>query len=552
MDSLENFNNQPLLKWTKIELEETEDESPITDSKDLVLKRKDSCFTDTPTSVSSIPESISRVFGKGVRGRVRQISVEQAKTAKIMDSSTNSLGSVTSGSGSRDSNSSNSSSLIVVKREEKGKSYRKYSNEQSSRDSEKSSRKIYWLQSNSDCDGLDSTMGEGHFASREGNIRIIDNCSKFSNSCESTTSADSALDTSRDPSTDGSNIDHETEKAPMYQNVRDISKTHLIEKWIRSQSNCSKKAQKGCKIKRIESRETNATTCISSSILSSEQSSPTSEPISCLPAEYSCAICRDVYRDPRYLPCGHTYCKGCISSIVSSSSHDSKQKKCFTCPSCRNIIKYGQDGIKALPRNRNIESAIKRFKKLPDKVESLCTKHNEKHGPRAKTIWCETCNESICNLCAQSQRHRHHVTMPLDTMKQFQIIRKKLSKTKTELKSKSVGLKTSIDGIEKTRDKLDSKKSEIKKKIDAECDSMIEMIEKQRKQMYSQMDNLIAKKQKRKQREIANISSDLNNTKSMLRTINDILETEEPRSFLHKLKASSLSTDFSVTSPILV
>ena len=57
--------------------------------------------------------------------------------------------------------------------------------------------------------------------------------------------------------------------------------------------------------------------------------------------------------------------------------------------------------------------------------------------------------------------------MPLDTMKQFQIIRKKLSKTKTELKSKSVGLKTTIDGIEKTRDKLDSKKSEIKKKIDA-------------------------------------------------------------------------------------
>jgi len=120
------------------------------------------------------------------------------------------------------------------------------------------------------------------------------------------------------------------------------------------------------------------------------------------------------------------------------------------------------------------------------------------------------------------------------------------------LKSKSVGLKTTIDGIEKTRDKLDSKKSEIKKKIDAECDSMIEMIEKQRKQMYSQMDNLIAKKQKRKQREIANISSDLNNTKSILRTINDILETEEPRSFLHKLKASSLSTDFSVTTPILV
>ena len=227
MDSLESFNNQPLLKWTKIELEETEDESPITDTKDLVLKRKDSCFTDTPTSVSSIPESISRVFGKGVRGRVRQISSERVKTAKITDSRTvsgNSSDSVTTVSGSRDSNSSNSSSLIEIKRVEKGKSYRKYSNEQSSRVSEKSSRKIYWLENDSNCDGLDSTMGEGHFASREGNIRIIDNCSKFSNSCESTSSADSALETSRDPSTDGSNIDLETEETPMYQNVRDISK----------------------------------------------------------------------------------------------------------------------------------------------------------------------------------------------------------------------------------------------------------------------------------------------------------------------------------------
>lgn len=136
--------------------------------------------------------------------------------------------------------------------------------------------------------------------------------------------------------------------------------------------------------------------------------------------------------------------------------------------------------------------------------------------------------------------------MPLDTMKQFQVIRKQLNKTKSELKSKSVGLKSSIDNIEKTRDKLDGKKSEIKKKIDAECDAMIEMIEKQRKQMYSQMDCLIAKKQKRKQREIASISGDLHNTKSMLRTINDILDTEEPRSFLHKLKTSSLSADFAI------
>lgn len=130
-------------------------------------------------------------------------------------------------------------------------------------------------------------------------------------------------------------------------------------------------------------------------------------------------------------------------------------------------------------------------------------------------------------------------------MKQFQHIRKKLTKTRTDLKSKHTGLKVSIDGIEKTRDQLDVKKAEIKKKIDTECNAMIEMIEKQRKQMYQDMDSVIAKKQKRKQREIANITGDLKNTKNMLETINDILDTEEPRSFLQKLKTSHLSSDFS-------
>ena len=56
--------------------------------------------------------------------------------------------------------------------------------------------------------------------------------------------------------------------------------------------------------------------------------------------------------------------------------------------------------------------------------------------------------------------------MAVSTMKECQAIRKRLSKAKTELKTKHSSLKGSIDGIEKTRDKLDSKKAELKKKID--------------------------------------------------------------------------------------
>ena len=79
-------------------------------------------------------------------------------------------------------------------------------------------------------------------------------------------------------------------------------------------------------------------------------------------------------------------------------------------------------------------------------------------------FWCETCSETLCPRCLKS--HSTHLTMDLSTMKECQQIRKRLSKAKNELKTKHSSLKGSIDGIEKTRDRLDSKKAELKKKID--------------------------------------------------------------------------------------
>ena len=29
-----------------------------------------------------------------------------------------------------------------------------------------------------------------------------------------------------------------------------------------------------------------------------------------VPVDFRCAVCLDYYKDPRHLPCGHTYCKG--------------------------------------------------------------------------------------------------------------------------------------------------------------------------------------------------------------------------------------------------
>jgi len=479
MDSLDGKKTAQL-KWTKIELEETEDEVSV-----VPITRRDSYFTDTPTSVSSLQESISRVFGTG-----RMISTES-----------------------------------FVKVEKKGKNYRRYSHEPSllteqQHGCESQDMKVYFLESpHGSSDGLDSIGEESVDSARETSL--------------SSGSENDMKDLKHVPER---RFQHQLPRKEehTYQNIREISKQRLIEQWVQSQSDCTKSSESKGQLSRVTSTTTTSTTSMSSD---STQSS--------VPVDFRCAICLDYYKDPRHLPCGHTYCKGCIGKIVNSSSQDSREKQCFTCPSCRNIIKYGHDGIKGLPANTGLDNAVKRFKKTPKEKRNICSKHSSE-----KSMWCETCSETLCTHCLVN--HANHTTTTVSTMKECQVIRKRLSKAKTELKTKHSSLKGSIDGIEKTRDKLDSKKAELKKKIDKECDVMIAMIEKQRKQMYNEMDGFIAKKQKRKQREIATISGDLRNTRSLLRTISDILDTEEPKIFLEKLKTSSLSSDLSITSPISV
>lgn len=54
-----------------------------------------------------------------------------------------------------------------------------------------------------------------------------------------------------------------------------------------------------------------------------------------------CPICLETLRDPKCLPCLHTFCELCIQSFIDSSITDCVQKKktiSFDCPVCRLVI----------------------------------------------------------------------------------------------------------------------------------------------------------------------------------------------------------------------
>ncbi|KAK3087103.1 hypothetical protein FSP39_001766 [Pinctada imbricata] len=61
----------------------------------------------------------------------------------------------------------------------------------------------------------------------------------------------------------------------------------------------------------------------------------------------TCSVCQDIFKAPKLLLCGHTFCRQCIDDIIKSSTGSDVLK----CPLCRKLTKRPKDGAEGLIDN---------------------------------------------------------------------------------------------------------------------------------------------------------------------------------------------------------
>ena len=61
-----------------------------------------------------------------------------------------------------------------------------------------------------------------------------------------------------------------------------------------------------------------------------------------------CPVCRQVFTDPRVLPCGHTFCLQCIDAWRNAKRTTMKK---MPCPLCRKMFLLPKSGVGGLPTN---------------------------------------------------------------------------------------------------------------------------------------------------------------------------------------------------------
>ncbi|XP_053155178.1 zinc finger protein RFP-like [Hemicordylus capensis] len=127
-------------------------------------------------------------------------------------------------------------------------------------------------------------------------------------------------------------------------------------------------------------------------------------PVKSLHKEATCSVCLEYFQDPVSIPCGHSFCRACITQCWKERNTN------FSCPQCREV---------ALQRNfrpnRELGNVVEITKRLSVHAleaaggELVCEKHHE-----ALKLFCSEEESLICYICRESRAHRSHSVFPLE------------------------------------------------------------------------------------------------------------------------------------------
>ncbi|XP_022918024.2 RING finger protein nhl-1 [Onthophagus taurus] len=112
----------------------------------------------------------------------------------------------------------------------------------------------------------------------------------------------------------------------------------------------------------------------------------------------TCAICLDRYRNPKLLPCQHSFCmEPCLEGLVDYVRRQVK------CPECRAEHRIPYQGVQGFPTNvtlqRFLELHIEITGELPDPTSGQIMERCNVCSEKAYCSFCSHCDKKICEEC---------------------------------------------------------------------------------------------------------------------------------------------------------
>ena len=257
----------------------------------------------------------------------------------------------------------------------------------------------------------------------------------------------------------------------------------------------------------------------------------------------TCPVCRQLFNNPRFLPCYHSYCEQCLENLQEQSK--------IICPECRRAATVPLGGVKSLQSNFFVnqlvgELANKSAKEGDEEVQcdncdendlvnafcpscnlflcDICYRYHKRdrttrnhatvvlseivtvpdqtlvktlqcreHESNELPYYCETCNELICTYCTIKEHSGHNH----DTVKKMAAkCRHKTNKNISTIENMFKGLSKPHSDVEMMITKIKNQANVVIKEIHEHYATKFDMIMEQRDQMEQQVHTMVSEKVK--------------------------------------------------------
>ena len=123
--------------------------------------------------------------------------------------------------------------------------------------------------------------------------------------------------------------------------------------------------------------------------------------------EITCALCLDLFKRPKKLPCDHVYCRDCLRGLALRSLNAT-----ISCPECRTLCQVPGNDINNFPTAFQTNRLIEAFQQVQVQVETdspnvaeMC----QAHPTQQLAMYCETCKKQLCRDCVlMTKKHASH------------------------------------------------------------------------------------------------------------------------------------------------
>ncbi|XP_041837418.1 E3 ubiquitin-protein ligase TRIM35-like [Melanotaenia boesemani] len=120
-----------------------------------------------------------------------------------------------------------------------------------------------------------------------------------------------------------------------------------------------------------------------------------------LEEELSCPVCRDIFRDPVFLSCSHSFCKNCLKRWW-------RKKQMRECPVCKTSSGSKRPHCNLVLKNTCEAFLREKASKAASESEYLCSLHSEK-----LKLFCVDHQQPVCLICRDSKSHKNHRFRPI-------------------------------------------------------------------------------------------------------------------------------------------